>query len=246
MNNTEIWRDINYKNVCPDMYEVSNLGNVRNKKTQKILHGNNIDNEKGYVRVCLQTTGKPNKFSVHRLVMYAFSDNPSYELEVNHIDCNPSNNRIENLEYTTRLENAHHASVNLLYQSCEDHHKSHFTNEEVHKICECFSKGYSIPEVIKYMGFDNTSHNITYLHRIKNRITWKNISCLYEWDDDKIRYKTYDKSDIELMCKYLFVDGYKPSHIVELFPEYDAVKLRQVLKKIKQKKLYLKISSKYF
>lgn len=111
MNDIEIWKIISYKNVKPNTYEVSNLGNVRNIKTHKLLHGNNTSNEKGYVRVCLQTTGKANKFSVHRLVMNAFSDNPSDTLEVNHIDGNPSNNKLDNLEYTTRLENAHHASI---------------------------------------------------------------------------------------------------------------------------------------
>ena len=191
-----------------------------------MLHCNNSDNEKGYIRVNLQTINGGKNFFVHRLVLYTFSYIALDYLEVNHIDGNPSNNTIENLEYVTRLENAHHASTHNLYISCDNHHKSRFTNFEVHTICKYLEKGYSISKIIMLMGFENSSDMILYISRIRDRVTWRNISCDYSWDIDMIRYKTYRKCDIELMCQYIFVDNYKISHILTMFPNYDHKNLK--------------------
>lgn len=49
----EEWKDIKYKDIIPNKYEVSNIGRIRDKNTKKILKGMNRKNEKGYCRVTL-------------------------------------------------------------------------------------------------------------------------------------------------------------------------------------------------
>ena len=177
-----------------------------------------------------------------------FSENPRYDLEVNHIKAGHQYkklNTLENLEYSTRKENAHHAAINHLYKTCEEHHKSLFTNEQIHQICSYLSQGMPMCDIIKLMNMKDVKHIKTYISRIKNRQTWNDISCKYIWSDDVI-FKTYSKTDIELMCEYIFIHNCKLSKIINEFPQYNSKKLKQVLKKIKQKKLYRSISKQYW
>lgn len=92
----------------PD-YEVNNLGDVRNKKTNRILKPQ-LNRTDGYYRVALN--GK--RYYVHRLVADAFFDGDHDKIDVNHIDGNRLNNKLYNLEWCTRKENIRHAYINGL------------------------------------------------------------------------------------------------------------------------------------
>lgn len=90
------------------IYQVSNLGRVRNTKTGKILKGT-INQDEGYVRVSIQLPReKRRKFLVHLLVYECFIS-PNFDI-INHIDGNKSNNRVENLENVTQKENMQKAA----------------------------------------------------------------------------------------------------------------------------------------
>jgi len=98
----EEWKDIlDYEN-----YEVSNLGNVRNKKTGRILKSYD---KGGYAVISLSKT-KGKLFQIHRLVCQAFIPNPENKPQVNHKDKNGLNNNVSNIEWNTVLENNIHRS----------------------------------------------------------------------------------------------------------------------------------------
>ena len=101
----EYWLDIRDE----DKYEVSNLGNVRNKKTGRILKPQ-LNRSNGYQRVNMH--GK-HKY-IHRLVADTFFEGDHGNLDVNHIDGNKQNNWLSNLEWCTRKENIQHAFINGL------------------------------------------------------------------------------------------------------------------------------------
>ena len=62
---------------------------------------------------------------IHRLVAaYAYGGRIPAHLQVNHIDGNTENNRPENLEVVTHLENSQHAKLNGLYCSGEAWYKA--------------------------------------------------------------------------------------------------------------------------
>lgn len=98
----EIWKDIKgYENL----YKISNFGNVKNKDNKIIKQ---FDNQ-GYLCVDLSKKNIRKHYRVHRLVMCNFNDNNNHKLDINHIDGNKYNNRLDNLEWCTRKENLIHA-----------------------------------------------------------------------------------------------------------------------------------------
>ena len=86
----EIWKIIE----SDTRYEVSNLGNIRNTKTKRLRKLEM--NEKGYLRVKLD-----KQYRVHRLVALAFIENPENKPEVDHIDGDKRNNKVDNLRWVT-------------------------------------------------------------------------------------------------------------------------------------------------
>ena len=85
-------------------YEVSNRGRIRNKNTGHILSNTRTGN--GYLKVNLGTGPKCTK-RVNRLVAFAFlGDPPAGKVYCHHINHDPADNRVENLEWVTPEENS--------------------------------------------------------------------------------------------------------------------------------------------
>lgn len=107
----EIWRDIpKYEGL----YQVSNYGRVKSlnyKRTHKEKIINPAIHPSGHLHVLLYKDGSSKTFQIHRLVAEAFIPNPNKSKIVHHIDHNPQNNRIENLEWLNRA--SHQALHNV-------------------------------------------------------------------------------------------------------------------------------------
>ena len=106
----ELWKPVK---GYEGFYEVSSLGRVKslprkyspNETVMKPLY-----HKSGYESVDLRKPNHPKKhFLVHRLLMLSFIPNPENKTDVNHIDSDRKNNRLDNLEWVTRKENLHHA-----------------------------------------------------------------------------------------------------------------------------------------
>ena len=115
MTDIEIWKTVISDGEIYEGFEVSNLGRVkslnyrRTGRAELLKPGKNTD---GYLSVVLWKNGKPKSCLVHRLVAFAFLENPENKPEINHIDENKTNNRVDNLEWKTHKDNMNHGTRN--------------------------------------------------------------------------------------------------------------------------------------
>lgn len=117
----EIWKDIR---GFEGIYQVSNKGRVRS--LDRIIHqpgkfgGDTIHiypgkllvlgrNPRGYLHIDLHYKQRIERHSVHRLVALHFLPLVEGKPFINHLDSNPENNTVENLEWCTQSENIQYA-----------------------------------------------------------------------------------------------------------------------------------------
>lgn len=158
----EIWKDIP---GWEGLYQASNLGNIKGvdrwvvgkdgksyhiKESIRLLHSTPTCE---YLVVVLSRNRHFSNHLVHVLVCSAFHGKREGLLEVNHIDGNKQNNRPENLEWVSRVQNQRHAmQTGLRRDSGGDNSRSFFTNDTAILIRKRFANGEKISDMAKEYG----------------------------------------------------------------------------------------------
>jgi hypothetical protein len=94
-------------------------GEIQNVKTGKLLKWKK--NKAGYLRVQLSQAPAKRMISQHRAICCLFKPNPRNLPQVDHINRNRSDNRIENLQWASRLENMQNVGTPITNTSGEKH-----------------------------------------------------------------------------------------------------------------------------
>ena len=113
----EIWK---YIEGYEELYQVSTLGRIQSKEHVVPCKGNKTRvvkskirlpqvNPRGYSIAVLSKENKLKTFTVHQLVAQAFIPGFIKGTELNHIDGNPANPCVTNLEVSNRSHNQFHA-----------------------------------------------------------------------------------------------------------------------------------------
>ncbi len=148
----ELWKDIK---GYEGLYQVSNLGNVRSRYKFNVRKNGAVVGEQykiikpipykkeDYLRVTLCKDRKKKIKRINRLVAEAFIPNIENKPEVNHIDGNKLNNKVNNLEWCTTKENIRHAYRNNLMK----HKKIRMINPITYET-KIFNNRFEIPEYL--------------------------------------------------------------------------------------------------
>ncbi len=172
----EEWRDIpNYEGI----YQASSLGNIQRLagspkcKTTRLLKLNPRTN--GYVFVSLSLNAEIYEIDAHRLIALTFIG-PANGLWVNHKNGIKTDNRIENLEYTTPGQNTQHAYDNGLNRGPvgELNGMAKLTAEDVWMIrmCAAHDDNYmSREEIAAIYGVSRTT-----ITEVINSNSWKEVT----------------------------------------------------------------------
>ena len=143
-----------------DNYLVSNFGNVKNSKTNRILK---LHNDKdGYKQIDLSKNGKVKNFRVHRLVGNAFLENPDEKPMIDHIDNNPANNNVKNLRWAT-------SKNNLANQGKQKNNTSGFKGVTFNKQLNKYIAFISINGKNKYLGLFKSAEKASQAYEAKAR-----------------------------------------------------------------------------
>lgn len=144
-------------------YQVSNLGNVIGPRG-KVLNPMTTDSGHRYF------IARRKKRYVHAVVLGAFIGPCPPGQECLHGDDNPSNNRVDNLRWGTRLENMQQRKANGGYTSGVDHHSAKISPEIAEEIR--VAAGSSRAVAVKY----GVSHTTVLEVRRNHRWTKEEVS----------------------------------------------------------------------
>jgi NUMOD4 motif/HNH endonuclease len=123
----EIWKPIN---GYEGLYEVSNMGRIKRLATtgKRCIRKERILkvalDHRGYHKVKLSKFNIAKPFKVHRLIAFAFIDNPENKRTINHKNGIKGDNKVENLEWNTDSENMSHAYNVLGRKNSEENIKN--------------------------------------------------------------------------------------------------------------------------
>lgn len=174
INTLEEWRSVvGYEGY----YSVSNYGRVRNDRREARRQVGLIISQArkptGYRFVSLYRNGVSTARYTHRLVLEAFVGPCPVGCQARHFpDRDPSNNRLSNLQWGTRVENAadKHVHGTALAAHSETHPSAKLTNDSVRAIRDELAAGGSDAVIARRYHVDPSSIN-----NIKRRKTWKHV-----------------------------------------------------------------------
>jgi hypothetical protein len=114
--------------------------------------------------------GRCKRVKVHALVARAFIGPRPDGHQINHIDANPVNNRVENLEYVTPRGNMQHCVKLGRRAKGHEINTSKLVEKDVRKIRQLLDEGMHAPTLGKIFG---VSHQTIY--SIRDRKIWKHL-----------------------------------------------------------------------
>lgn len=158
-------------------YAITTDGRVWSHKTKKFLklrgsgkYGIGRKLKRKYKTIALWTKGKGYVyFYIHRLVAGTYIPNPDNLSTVNHLDFDPTNNDVSNLEWCSNVDNLRHSFLNGRNTKGRENPTTKLMPEQVLEIRKRYARGGVSHQTLGKL-YCVTPSNI---YMIVNRRTWK-------------------------------------------------------------------------
>ncbi len=112
---------------------------------------------KGYLRVCLQDSGRKRSSGVHALVLTAFRGPCPPGKQAAHLNGIRDDNRLENLKWVTAKENTAHKKIHGTNMEGERHWVAKLTNKKVKEARALYLSGMTMKELSQKFGICKNS-----------------------------------------------------------------------------------------
>lgn len=200
----EKWAELKSERVMDGIYEISSTsGHILEKETGRVIYP--FKNSNGYLSCTLLGSDNIRKpFRHHRVMAETFVPHLNEEQNlVNHLNGIKTTNYPWNLEWCTAQENTNHAIRTGLFMPKK---VVVLDDEKARTICELLVEGKSYREILDHIGMDSSDYNSAnydLIGNIKRGITWKHVSCEFDFSKLDNIYSVYTTKQIQTMCLYL-------------------------------------------
>ncbi len=136
----------------------------------KLRKTNHTGSKREYINVTLTMQGSQYSFGVHSLVLRAFVSARPTGMEARHLDGNPHNNNLNNLQWGTPKENREDMHIHKTDSVGTRNSQAKITEEVVKTIRQRRKEGVKIITL-------SEDYQISYSHtkRILRKINWKHL-----------------------------------------------------------------------
>jgi hypothetical protein len=202
------------------IYLVSSYGRVWSLKHKKYLAYNY--GRDGRRRVHLYLNGKSRTIELARVIALTFLG-PGEGLEADHIDNDPLNDILDNIQWLTPYENKSKAhktgSIQYNIKRGEESGNSMYSEKDIHTVCKLMEEG----KEAKYIS-SVTNIPITTIYSISHKEKWTHISMNYKIDNiGKSKHYKVSKEVGEFVNKKI-IEGFTNREIEQMLKnEYDII-----------------------
>ena len=157
------------------IYEVSDHGRVRcvlerGGRAAGYILKPCIDNPSGYLKINLCSGGTRHTIRIHTLVLEAFVGPCPAGMECRHLDSNPTNNHLSNLQWASHVTNEADKVPRGTAPIGVKHGQAKLNDEKVREIRGLRAQGWSLRKIGRQFGVNKST-----IHRVIVGKDWKHV-----------------------------------------------------------------------